>query len=164
MVRMCMSGFSKIMSLLAMINDKRDFSKYRLNQSTIEARPSNWSKCVASIRSGSVVRVYTKLGREPDLERDRNRAFDYMKRKYDIKEVIKEAVQGKEDVIMARFKCEPKLSAEEAEKISTEIIQSFARKRDMKELLEGAKFFAGATALAGAPGERRARRKFSFSP
>jgi hypothetical protein len=104
-----------------------------------------------------MLHLYTKLSRQPDFERLNSRSFEYMKRKYCIQEIAEDSQLTKLEVVASR-KSEVKLSAEEAEKISSEIIQSFARKRDMKELLEDAKFFAGASALAGAPGERRARR------
>lgn len=151
------------MSLLALINDKRDLARYRVDPVLHFCRPSKWSRCPSALRDGSLIRVYKKLEREPDLERVENRGLEYMKRKYDIREPIETEPRAAQPVVPPRFKCEPKLSPEEAEKISSEIIQSFARNRDMKELLEGAKFFAGASALAGVPEERRARRKVSFS-
>ncbi len=151
------------MSLLALLHDKRDFGKYHTDDSLKFVQPSKWSRQTNVLRDGSVVRLYKKLGRRPELERCANRAVEYMKRKYDIREIVEATKTNVEIVVQPRFKCEPKLSPEEAEKISSEIIQSFSRNRDMKELLEGAKFFAGASALAGAPEERRARRKVSFS-
>ena len=145
------------MSLISLVGDRRDFAKYKLERGVAGCISSRWSRNVKPLREGSMLHLYTKLSRQPDFERLNSRSFEYMKRKYGIQEIAEDSPSNKLEVVASR-KSELKLSAEEAEKISSEIIQSFARKRDMKELLEDAKFFAGASALAGAPGERRARR------
>lgn len=151
------------MSLIAMISDKRDFARYRTTRHDIIRRASTWSKIVRPLREDSVVHVYHKSSGPLGIEYGRTRSLEYMKRKYNILEdtdIPEPAPRC--DALPSRIRHEPTLSVEEAEKISTEIIQSFSKNRDMKELLEGAKFFAGASALAGGPGERRARRKTSF--
>jgi hypothetical protein len=150
------------MSLISLIGDRRDFGRYKIDRNIASMTTSKWSKSTTRLREGSTLKVYTKLSRQPDLERIYSRSFEYMKRKYDIRETSTASELNLNEAVIPR-KIEPKLTAEEAEKISSEIIQSFARNRDMRELLEGAKFFAGASALAGAPGERRARRNISFS-
>lgn len=150
------------MSLISLIGDRRDFARYKTDRTIACLITSKWSKSTTRLREGSTLKVYTKLSRQPDLERGYSRSFEYMKRKYDIRETLMASELNLNEAVVPR-KNEPKLTAEEAEKISSEIIQSFARKRDMRELLEGAKFFAGASALAGAPDERRARRNISFS-
>ncbi len=54
----------------------------------------------------------------------------------------------------------PVLSKEEAERVADDMINSFKANPMMKELLEGAKWFAGAEGLTA--GGKRTRRKISL--
>jgi len=151
------------MSLYALM-DRKDRSRYWLDRERkVQFRSATWSQATKAMRPDSVVKVYMKINSEPIFERCTNRSQEYMFRKYKIDPEANllecEAMEAKE----AKIEKVVEISPEDAEKISEEMISSFSKKRDIRELLEGAKFFAGASALAGAPSVRRARRSIIHS-
>lgn len=114
-------------------------------------RVGRWSKVPICITTDSVHIKYVKLTREPLLERESSLARQYFNQKY--ASVSRASIP---DTI--KVKPKPKeISVEEAEKITNEMIESFSHNRTMKDLLEGAKFFAGAKTLSGAVTTRRSR-------
>lgn len=114
-------------------------------------RVGRWSKVPVAITTDCVHVKYVKLTREPLLEREVSLASEYFNRKY---------ASVSQSCIPETTNVKPKakeISVEEAEKITNEMIHSFSHNRTMKDLLEGAKFFAGAKTLCGAVITRRSR-------
>ena len=107
--------------------------------------------------------AFRKLGRNPVLERATRCADIFMESLYSLS-----SLPSAKAVAFDSHPAEiihPEPSREEAEKYTAELIDSFAQNRGMRELLEDARYFAGASTLGGAVGVRRARAQIKrFEP
>jgi hypothetical protein len=123
----------------------------------LKHRVGKWSKRPVSTSRDDVRVSYMKISREPKLERNSSVAMDYMKTRF-ASVIMKEARQASKSIPEVVI---PSISPEEAEKITDEMINTFSKTRGMRDLLEGAKFFAGASTLSGAVTVRRARQQIT---
>jgi hypothetical protein len=139
------------------------FSYFKLDRAVIEHKTSTWTLNPQRIHDTSCLRVYSKVTRSIhfDYERARKRRkiyFDQPASHQDTPEHDKEAINHSSRNV-------PKVSVEDAEKVAEEMIESFSKNPLMRELLEGARFFAGSATLSGAVTTRRARTKIKlFDP
>ena len=123
------------------------------HSSRFNGGPGAWALVPVSFNDYSVRRGYVKLYRQPNLEAP-NEATN---------ELILSRLGCKTDVLNVPYTNSSTLTEAEAEKITERLIETYSSNKALKDLLEGARFFAGAGTLGGAGKLRRARtaiRKF----
>ena len=130
-----------------------EFGLYELDRTISHLRVGRWTREQVHVDSTRTRMMYFKLENQLGLERESQVAAEFMKRLYGVRG------SGGSKPPVKEVSAPPALviSAEEAEKIADEMISSFSKNTTMKELLEGARFFAGAGSLSGAIPVRRSR-------
>jgi hypothetical protein len=137
-----------------MPNPKKLCGRYSSDEARSDAprnpsrlRVSRWSKLPVSLQDSSIRWGYVKLSRQPLLEIQAHPYSDFMKSRL--------LIRGDTDHPTESSK--PEISVEEAERITNAMIETHSKNKGLKDLLEGAKFFAGASTLGGAGKVRRVR-------
>ena len=129
------------------------FARFQLDRDLVHIRPSNWARMHVSIANDLPQQLYIKTNPSVDMH------FIQFSRRDDSdpsqSEHAYHNIMPKDEPVES---CEP-LSVEDAEKRTEAIIESFAKNNAMRELLESARYFAGAASLCGALGTRRARNE-----
>lgn len=134
---------------------KGDTGKLRIDREILKERVGRWTIQPIESFPGEIRMVYQKLYRNPVLERRMNLADLFMEQQYGpMPQKVSENV-GKRPT--EQLEVPEALSVEDAEKLTLELIDSYVKNPRMHELLKDARYFAGASALGGAVGVRRAR-------
>ena len=138
------------------LNNKRKqvykAAKYKLDRELVALRTGRWTTSPIPIRDGHPQHMYMKLTTNLDLE-----LRNLPDTPHDADNGCPDGKSGVNDVDGVTAHVPVALSAEDAEKIAEAMIDSFSSNRTMRELLESARYFAGAASLGGAIGTRRAR-------
>ena len=126
------------------------YSKFKLDRRTIDFRTSRWTKCPVPVRKEHPQRMYMRS----------SPATNY------VPVFPPEPVSEYNDMYVElntnencslHSNANVPLSLHDAEKVTEAMIDSFATNPAMRELLESARFFAGAASLGGASRTRRAK-------
>jgi hypothetical protein len=127
-------------------------AKYKLDRELVALRTGRWTTSPIPIRDGNPQHMYMKLTTNLDLE-----LRNLPDTSNDPENDPNNGMSGVKEVDGVSVPVPIALSAEDAEKIAEAMIDSFSSNRTMRELLESARYFAGAASLGGAIGTRRAR-------
>jgi hypothetical protein len=134
--------------------DRQDQGRFKLDRARIAKPARKWSSVAMPLKQGSVGRVHMLLSTHVDtrgLSREQYRKVINWPWKHSL------ARKPKPQPAPEPAHAPKPISPEEAEQLSKDMIKSFSSCRLMRELLEDAKYFVGATGLVGAPPSRRAR-------
>lgn len=139
--------------------DRSDQGRFKLDREAVDRPVQKWSSRQVPVRPGQVGRVHRKIS-QPCMPSNISKA-EYMRRvgwpwKHSLRDPNKQKKSKPKQAVAEPVK---EISAEEAERLSSDMIKSFSNCRMMQELLEDAKYFVGAGGLVGAPASRRARTK-----
>ena len=137
----------------------QEFGPFMLERSSVHYRTGKWTRAPIEAFEGSSKWLYLKVSRCPEIER-LGRVPEAQK----FTSVDSGAITFNEVEEREKTRIMP-VTAEEAEKLADDMIKSYSKNNPMRQLLEDARFFAGAATLSGAVGVRRARAQITrFEP
>jgi hypothetical protein len=134
---------------------KGDTGRFILQRGIEKERVGSWTRVQLPSFPENVRMTYHKLSRNPMLESELKLADKKMELVYTDAPV--KSIPKTEKIETIALNVNQAVSIEEAETYTSKLIDSFSCNPGMRELLEDARFFAGASTLGGAVGMRRAR-------
>lgn len=138
-----------------------EFGSFKLRSGTSHLVVGKWTKVPRPTFKGSSQHMYYKTSRCPGLERD---APESLSARGIRKDNVRKDIHADANRIEQKIPTPP-VTVEEAEKLTEEMIQSYSKNNTMRQLLEDARYFAGAATLSGAVGVRRAKAQITrFEP